>query len=1507
MSFASQIGGLTALTELEVAKAEKLDRLAEKKAALDPYKDLSKNTYTELADGTIESNSNKVWNDLSREELAGLSSAAMSTEALGRRADGSLYNLATGQDYTGKASYLYSYGTKGDDETTKIGIARGDLPSADYRYQPGRAREEGLLKAGAKDYGWDTGEYGATTDKKLMEVLLPENTAKLLEGLYHGNKGNLGNRLYTQNNEGVGSLLGSGKSEYYSSRDVLLGKGDPSKYIDINKGKSLLESYKQKVYGAQQGNSTLTPEQEAAAIKNYQADNMDVLGRLANTAKGLGKSLVQNAVVDAADWAGETLKRQTGYGWDVGSEEEKSKMVSDWFGYNEVLAQRGMERAKVHAEKIYEGLASKDKDVNISDVYELIKTGLFTPEMLGESLGYIGAMVVPVLGWTRAGRAMSAMKQADKYEDMLKIEIKKGNMTQERLTELGTKVAEYRQKANDLDKLEGIAGAAKKLAVGNAGFMNVVAGDTNDTLDERMANNNGEQATVGEVIGVMATATAMAGLDKLAFSKTFDPKLAEGIKEAISYVPENQVGKVVMGIAKSAGALAAAGSIEAAQEYTQVLGEQLNKQYGTDKYSGQNLLDLALSKENQVEAIAGAGMGAAMGGEINLASQLGSRDSALGQALGTVAGGVGTAIGSTTAAVGNAVNAGKKAYSEMVGIPEDTTLTSAREVIKSAATNSVIASPKAPGSTISTEEGGSTDIDITDRLAQLRAQMAARGLVVKEGADSQAVNKEAVNTVTTILGSDEKSLDKFKQYGLDLEDIAADVIASGDKESAEQVTKAVANSVKGNPEGDAIYEEWLARVTEKSNAIRVLGRLENLSNSATGKTQGQVTQEATIGDIGFLSHYNAAKITNAAGDLDSRNLYTAALDRMRKNAEIKLSSFEGAVTQVEGVLENRFAQQNPTVAWKDESNTLTPEAIEFLKNYVAVQEAKQRKGERLEFVTSKYNTTNYNNEAGETQTFALNGYLGAKDLLARNGLKGYEVRSKNAGAFKLVNQVREELGAMNVLYDSLIKEFSGERSTVPTQATSTVTTTATNTESEPVVTPTAAPTQAPTQDLSEVAKQADTFENDLPVSNQANSDMESELVTDRELDNIWGSYSDSDIDSVSTGEWEPEFAEPPKDPSRKVENFGRVTASYGTKVDALGNEVVNTDKGVKDVRVTLEIEPGKIEDAGSDNNVTKYRIIGKEAFKDVLTGLAQADKASGDTRSIDWLQGHMKELDMMLEVVGDVEFTVGIIKPQQGGKSIYNPNTGEIVLRANADGYSASGTLLRELVHKLTYRGLEANPELKNRVNKLREMVIDRIPAQHRDKVREYAERFANQEEGVFNDMAAEGLDKYYGLLNEHELMTETVSNPEFRNVLMNISVGAFDKIYRLVTQLLKALFGKQEGEVVNALDDARDLLAEALVVTKMLDEGTEVTKFTGAMADAAYKTKVKKEIDRKAANDIIKQIKEINPKLAEKVKANMALVESENYNIVESSAMSAVEALKFSIIQEFKKIGECQ
>lgn len=185
---------------LEERKAEKLAHLGQKSQ----YSNLS-DSYTELENGIIESNANKIWNELSGAEFSSIWDYASNNLALGQDENG-YYNLSTGARYEGPVRRAYGYGTKADDTTYKFGLSRGDRDSSDSRYT---------------DYA--VGPEGVDISKKRHDILLPDYIAQTIEALGHGRKEALAgravpDRLDLENYD----RFGGGATEYYKSKEAFL-------------------------------------------------------------------------------------------------------------------------------------------------------------------------------------------------------------------------------------------------------------------------------------------------------------------------------------------------------------------------------------------------------------------------------------------------------------------------------------------------------------------------------------------------------------------------------------------------------------------------------------------------------------------------------------------------------------------------------------------------------------------------------------------------------------------------------------------------------------------------------------------------------------------------------------------------------------------------------------------------------------------------------------------------------------------------------------------------------------------------------------------------------------------------------------------------------------------------------------------------------------------------------------------------------------------------------------
>jgi len=188
----------------------------------DDFYDLG-NSYTMMGDTAI-SNSNKIYNNLSGKQMQQLLSDTYNQRLItepetGRTFQYGDWNKSKGQwdkkyiDEPIEEGYLYGGNSKLDPNIDKFGYAKYGV---EPRYTPG-------LKQG---YGWSPGPGGIDPTKAYMNWRLPDNVAKRMEGLIHGNKYDLEARAMfddqTDYARKMRQILGSGASEYYDDSKMAL-------------------------------------------------------------------------------------------------------------------------------------------------------------------------------------------------------------------------------------------------------------------------------------------------------------------------------------------------------------------------------------------------------------------------------------------------------------------------------------------------------------------------------------------------------------------------------------------------------------------------------------------------------------------------------------------------------------------------------------------------------------------------------------------------------------------------------------------------------------------------------------------------------------------------------------------------------------------------------------------------------------------------------------------------------------------------------------------------------------------------------------------------------------------------------------------------------------------------------------------------------------------------------------------------------------------------------------
>lgn len=395
-------GAEAILGGLESKKQDKIDRLAKKHSyaynkELDQYKSMDEDSYS-VVDGKMYDNKNKLYTDMSDAEFQQAFGDIVSRNQVHKRDDGTYYTLdddnqevdytSTNQYGTPDVSWLYQYGTKDDPSAVKVGIARGDLDTPDWRYMPGEAEKHGL-NVGKDGYGWESGPSGADVGDLQMNLRLTSDAAKKAEALIHGRKKALEGRLWDRGEvvtlpDGTTQLVpkssreskyGSGASEYY--KDWKSVYGDTSKLSgeeltplgDIN----YLENLNEKL----------------EAEKKVSEGDDSALGALGYTT---GKAALQIAdlAVEGLQWVGNK----------TGVESLKSSNEGLWTDENIDL---GMKAAFGYKGEETSELGNKAKDA-VADIMDkgdytgalrVVGDAITTPAFWGELAGHMAGLILP--------------------------------------------------------------------------------------------------------------------------------------------------------------------------------------------------------------------------------------------------------------------------------------------------------------------------------------------------------------------------------------------------------------------------------------------------------------------------------------------------------------------------------------------------------------------------------------------------------------------------------------------------------------------------------------------------------------------------------------------------------------------------------------------------------------------------------------------------------------------------------------------------------------------------------------------------------------------------------------------------------------------------------------------------------------------------------------------------------------------------------------------------------
>ncbi|MCD6435948.1 MAG: hypothetical protein J7L15_06125, partial [Clostridiales bacterium] len=310
-----------------------------------------------------------------------------------------------------------------------------------------------------------------------------------------------------------------------------------------------------------------------------------IVGRGLNAAAGGLSMLSKIAVVDTVDWIGEI----TGIG-DLANEETKRKWTQNLFGYDDYFSKENMAEIEGHVQDMMKnGISWKGVSGALGSAFANIET-------TGESLGYIAGLMAGVGKFTKLGKAVNLIDDAEKI----------GKITS---SVAKARIASQMSKATLAEKASYRIGQ-------QAGLLNATTGMTNDHVDEFKKNNNGVGPTGSELAFMFGNNLIALATDRFTDISVLQSAgllkssgIFKTVKDSIKDIAKDSLPTIANKIIGTTAALAGSMSTEFAQEYYQTMSEQVNKQWGTDKY-GDSLMEILGSDKNQLEALVGGVAGA---------------------------------------------------------------------------------------------------------------------------------------------------------------------------------------------------------------------------------------------------------------------------------------------------------------------------------------------------------------------------------------------------------------------------------------------------------------------------------------------------------------------------------------------------------------------------------------------------------------------------------------------------------------------------------------------------------------------------------------------------------------------------------------------------------------------------------------------------------------------------------------------------------------------------------
>jgi hypothetical protein len=849
------------LAALEERKAKKLSALGAK----NQFQSLT-DGYTELDNGLLESNSNKIWNDLSGAEFQSVFDYAVNNASLGKDDQGYFY-ISTGERYEGPVRRSYGYGTKDSDQAYKFGVARGDRDSSDSRYT---------------DYV--TGDSGVDINKKSHDILLPEYLANTIEALGHGRKKALQGRLVPDQLDMENyDRFGGGATEYYKSKKAFF--GDPSsedygKALDDIAAKELLYDYAtkfttlNKYYRGRYSDDRYIDvyyDRLADEVAQEKYENQTVFDEAVQTLAGLPAGAAKGAL-DLIDVGQEMLtylpqlaaRVATGDDsididlFDDGYKKAAIEFTDSLVGYDrkldEIVMQDAMKDFEASGiditswESIKEAFNNPEKLSRLgAGAWKLLTDPSLTASMVTEVIGSGGALG----GLAKAGGKIGSKvvpKAQKKISDVLQ-----SNLTKLKAAvaaaDTADKVAELQKNYTILQKIPDLL---KGTVYTNADMMVRM----NNDITAFKENNNGEDPSIGKLLQIATLNRVVSTAEVMSL------KSLAGIKDIPAKVVKEATKKGVINAAGEAGfKLLKNGLMEGSQETLDSIVEQINQKVDSADFKGKNVSDVLSEASAEILTGTFAGVGS-------------------GVQVGAVGG-----IGNVTKGTVNAASAVSNAIRTPAADPAND-IESAEAELKVA--NVVEANRKIR------EES-------TNPAASYYAGQGSGNLETIAAAKEEA--KQAEKTIldgsNDVFNSDEEFSTKLSR----LDPLIEIAVAENPNLTVEEIQTAVIKGLKA--EGNTEQESEVVSTISKAHAS---GR-----QFASIKPLTETAKEVEKGSKGFLTYLTRAKAALAEGDTKEYESNLGELDRFYTYQTEKAKNLESGIEQVRNTIENEvdiLVQQN---------------------------------------------------------------------------------------------------------------------------------------------------------------------------------------------------------------------------------------------------------------------------------------------------------------------------------------------------------------------------------------------------------------------------------------------------------------------------------------------------------------------------------------------------------------------------------------------------------------------